>query len=162
MADVSAASLDVCNTSINYSRLIIVLVGYPGSGKTTFATKLMENLNSQGQSAGIVNGDLCKTEKKVLAETTKLLNVVNVVIVDATNVTLERRRSSIDLGQQAGVPVGVVWLTTSIQICMERVKQRVLEGGRHVPNVAFYTLRKKFIEPSLEEGFCFVHTIDDV
>jgi hypothetical protein len=41
----------------------------------------------------------------------------------------------------------------TIDVAMENAKRREAEGGNHVPRIAMYTFRKRFQEPTLEEGF---------
>ena len=51
----------------------------------------------------------------------------------------------------------MIWLQTPIDIAMEQNKQRAYEGIKEkVPDIVFYVYRKKFEEPTEDEGFTII------
>jgi bifunctional polynucleotide phosphatase/kinase len=123
---------------------VVIMVGYPGSGKSTYAKKLEE------ESAGIyyrVDGDQHKTPIAMVRDART--NAGNrSVIFDSTGGTRSRRAAFIQYAQGRGIPVRIVWITTPLEVSMERNKQRHVP----VPAIAFYTFRSRFEEPTSEEG----------
>lgn len=73
------------------------------------------------------------------------------VVIDNTSVTAEIRKPLIDLGHQFGADVIAYHFATTIKECIARNAQRT--GRAKVPNVAIYTMAKKFQEPTIAEGF---------
>lgn len=135
---------------MNKERLhVIVLVGLPGCGKTTWAKTYYSQFLH-------VDGDSLKTSAKVSKAVREGLQQNRNVIVDATNVTLQRRADIIEVGKQFNaLCYAVVFRLTSAQ-CMERAKKRELEGGPHIPTVAFNTINARYVDPQLSEGFVYI------
>ena len=128
---------------------IIIMVGYPGAGKSTYI-----NNNYNANDVNIVDGDTMKTSAKVITQI-KIFTIGEnkPIIIDATNLSLTRRSPIIKLATKLKIPVKCIWLSLDMKDCMDRAKQRHAEGGKDVPPVAFYTMKKTYIEPSEEEGF---------
>ena len=123
---------------------VVIMVGYPGSGKSTYAKKLEE------ESAGTyyrVDGDQHKTPIAMVRDART--NAGNrSVIFDSTGGTLSRRAIFRKYAQERGDPVRIVWVTTPLEVSLERNNQRPVP----VPAIAFYTFRSRFEEPTSEEG----------
>jgi bifunctional polynucleotide phosphatase/kinase len=129
------------------SKEVIIMVGYQGSGKSTIA----HDLQKKGDYK-IISGDVCKTIAKTISEAKKYVNTSS-IIFDATNGTKERREILIEFAQRHDLPIRCLWLNVSIDEAIDRVKQREMNGGCHVPKIALYTFRKRFEEPNEDEGF---------
>lgn len=128
-------------------KTVIILMGLPGCGKSTWAQTYFS-----GQT--IINGDLLATNERVQAACQTYMIQSKFIIVDATNLVLERRAPLIALAKQYGYyVVGVYWKSMDSKICIERIAQRVANGGNKVSRVAVYALNKKKVEPVIEEGF---------
>jgi len=126
-------------------REVIIMVGYPGSGKTTIAKNLFEN---NGYIR--IDGDSLKTPAKMIKEADKYISN-NSIIFDATNGTKEKRAFFINYAENKGLPVRCIWNTTSIDKAMEQNKERAKKGGPNIPKIAFYVYRKNFQEPTNDE-----------
>jgi bifunctional polynucleotide phosphatase/kinase len=124
---------------------IIIMIGYPGSGKSTIAKNLFEN---KGYIR--IDGDTFKTPAKMLKEADKHISK-NSIIFDATNGTKEKRAYFINYAKNKGLSVRCVWITTSIDKAIEQNKERAKNGGPNIPKIAFYVYRKNFQEPSSDE-----------
>lgn len=135
---------------------VFILIGYPASGKSTFARQSTTNSNG---SIIILDGDSLKTSQKVVSELKKNLDAGRSVIVDACNNSVERRNAIIVECHARGIPVYAFYFQVTMEECMQRAKQREDQGGPHISKIAFYTMRKKFILPDMSEGFSGIQVI---
>jgi bifunctional polynucleotide phosphatase/kinase len=126
---------------------VVIMVGYPGSGKSTIAKSL----------AGyhVVNGDVHKTVKAMISDAEKHVGQSSIVF-DSTAGTKAKRAEYVKFAQNHALPVRTIWVKTSIDESMERNKQRALKGETKIPVIAFYMYRKNFEEPDESEGFSLV------
>jgi bifunctional polynucleotide phosphatase/kinase len=125
---------------------VVIMMGYPASGKSTIA---------KGLGYYIVEGDKLKTVSAMIKDAKKHISEESVVF-DSTAATIEKRAEFVKFAKELSLPVRVFWVQTPIDVSMERNKQRALEGGPKIPDIAFYMYRKKFEEPSEDEGFKLV------
>src|ERR1035438_9533208 len=106
-------------------RNIVIVMGYPGSGKTTVSQPLLDqgyrrlNRDTEG---GTLDGLLPKLE-------TILRDSQDSVVLDNTYVTAKSRAGVIALGLKYGVPVVVYAMGTSIEDTQVNVCTRMKEGG---------------------------------
>lgn len=123
---------------------VVIMIGYPGSGKSTIAKELEKHNYIR------IDGDTLKTGPKMVKEAEKHVNQKS-IIFDATNGTQERRKMYIDFAKKHDLPVRCFWKTTSIEQAMEQNRERQKEGGPKIPDIVYYTYRKKFEEPTEDE-----------
>jgi bifunctional polynucleotide phosphatase/kinase len=141
------------STSLPDHREIVLMVGYPGSGKSTYAQKTF----GDNEDYIIIHGDDHKTEaalKKALKKT--LTDSPNKsVVLDATHSGKKKRKVFIDIAKEFKIPVRAIHITTSIEESMHRNLQR----EKHVPKIALYMYRKHHEVPDADEGLYKVDTI---
>jgi len=128
---------------------VIILMGLPASGKTTWA-----QTNYPGYAR--LDGDSLKTNDKVCEALDIMLAKGYNCIVDATNGTLVRRHALIQICRKHDVYIFGVQFTLPVNQCIARAKARTDAGGPKVSRVAIYTVNKNFTAPSMLEGFHYL------
>ena len=124
---------------------VLVLVGFPASGKSTFAKALGYHH---------VNGDEFKTPAAMRkdADHHVATHSTHSIVFDCTGGTKKKRGEFIGFARKHGLPARIAVFPTTIERAMEQNKQRALEGGAKVPDVAFYMFRKHYETPTEDEG----------
>ncbi|RHZ79520.1 hypothetical protein Glove_144g13 [Diversispora epigaea] len=131
---------------------IIIFVGYPASGKTTFANKWLI-----GNGYVYVNQDTLKTKAKCIKTCEEALKQSKPVVIDNTNPGVENRKTYIDLAKKYDVPIRCFWFQASEALSKHNNMYRAFgsTGLKRplLPEVSFHYYRSRFIEPKIEEGF---------
>lgn len=145
---------------------VFMMVGVPGSGKSTIANKLSEitgakvlssdeyrqrllgDMNNQNNN-GMIFDALFTDAKNYLISNTN-------IILDMCNVTEKDRRNS--LTRLAGIydKFIAVELTTSMSDCIYRNNQR----ERVVPETVIHSMKYRYVSPKCDEGFTKVIQVD--
>jgi bifunctional polynucleotide phosphatase/kinase len=126
---------------------VVILVGYPASGKSTLARTAFEAANYH-----ITTGDRLKTTAAMIKDAEAHIGTQSVVF-DSTAGTTEKRLAFVQFANKHRLPVRALWLDVPIGVAMERNKQRATTGAHMIPDVAFYVYRKKFQAPDESEGY---------
>lgn len=124
---------------------VVIMVGYPASGKSTIS----KDLESEGYYR--VEGDLHKSVPAMIKDAEK--HIDKSIVFDSTAGSKVKRAEFVKFAQKHDLPVRVFWMQTSIDVSIERNKQRALAGGPKIPIIGFYLYRKHFEEPTEDEGF---------
>lgn len=141
-------------TQTNAKNQLVVMCGYPASGKTTKANQALKHLCNPV----IISGDELKTENKILKATNQALIEGKSPIVDAANLTVDKRAVFIEMAARFGVQCVCIFCSASMEESMRRAKHRHDQGGVKIPRVAYYTMRKKYTPPSQLERFANIYT----
>jgi len=139
---------------------IILLVGFPGSGKSTFAKT---HLLPKGYAH--INRDTLKTAGACMNAAKSSLKDGKSVVVDNTNPSREARADYVNIAKDFGIPIRCYHMETSIELAkhLNMVRELLTDGdSKHVPKIGYNMFKKNFKEPSLDEGFSEIKKINFV
>lgn len=141
---------------------IVLLVGLPGSGKSTYLEKLgVRGLSSDNIRQLLADDETDQTIHVRVFETLRYLLGQRLAIgrpvtyIDATNLTPEERRPYVGIGRAWGCEVEAVFFDLPLEVCRERNSRRV----RVVPVEALVKMAAKLVPPTVGEGFARVSVI---
>ena len=130
---------------------VVLFVGYPASGKTTFFKKLLER-----KGYCHVNRDTLGSWQKCVSKCTEFLKTGRCVAVDNTNPDKDSRARYVQVAKRFSVPVRCFQFMTSIEHARHNNRFRELisiDKLVRVNDMVFNMYKSKFVEPSLDEGF---------
>ncbi|KER21280.1 hypothetical protein T265_10361 [Opisthorchis viverrini] len=129
---------------------IILMVGYPASGKSYFCQKTLAPLGYT-----VVSRDVLGTWQKCVKACEEAVARRTPVAVDNTNMDRESRARYIKIAQAAGIPIRCFIMQTELEHALHNEKFRVLTDNKHAPigSMVFNMLKSKQQPPKIEEGF---------
>jgi predicted kinase len=141
---------------------IVVLVGLPGSGKSTY----LERIGAAGLSSDAVRKLLADDEgdqtiHAYVFQTIRYLLEQRLAIgrpvtyIDATSLTREERAPYLAIGRAHGCQVEAVFFDVPLEVCLDRNARR----HRVVPSDVLAKMAAKLAPPSVEEGFSRVTVV---
>jgi predicted kinase len=133
---------------------LAILVGLPGSGKTSFArARLADHVH--------VSKDLMRStarrDARQLALVEEALAAGRSVVVDNVNPRASDRAPLIAAARARSAAVVAYVLDTDVQECLRRNRAR--SGTARVPDVAIFVNRKRLERPTPAEGFDAVYRV---
>ncbi|XP_072126106.1 bifunctional polynucleotide phosphatase/kinase isoform X1 [Mobula birostris] len=138
---------------------LIVAVGFPGSGKSTF---IRDFLVTEGYV--YANRDTLGSWQKCVSVCEAALGSGKRAVVDNTNLDLESRSRYTECARKAGVPCRCFLFTTSFEQSKHNIRFREMTytGDGHAPvnEVVMNSSRKRYVEPTLSEGFSTILRIN--
>lgn len=140
---------------------LIMLIGVPGSGKTTFARKMSSELGYKIISSDVIRQTFPGIEENKVFPTVykmcieELKNNRN-VILDATNITPKVRKRAWDALDSYEVKYEKVayYFDTPQDICVSRVEKRNLDKNElYLPVDVIVSYYQNIVKPTCDEGF---------
>lgn len=141
---------------------LIITVGLPGSGKSTYLARLGVNAISSDEVRRLIADD--PHDQSMNA---RIFSVIRYLIrqriaaerpvtyVDATHLTPWERKPYIKIAQRYGCMLEALFFDVPIDICLARNQAR----ERMVPEAAIRKMAQQMIPPSQEEGFAEITRI---
>ena len=135
---------------------IVVLVGLPGSGKSTFLERSgLPAISSDAVRGWLADDPADQTIHRRVFQTIRYLLNQRISIgrpvtyVDATHLTVRERRPYLRLGGLRDCDVEALWLDVPLEVCLERNRNR----SRVVPEAAMRDMARRMVAPTVEDGF---------
>jgi len=131
---------------------IIIMVGYPASGKSTIAKEICKN-----DKYIHIEGDIYKTSPKMIKASLPYILESKSIVFDATNSSIKKRLTYINLAKKNNMDVRCVYMSTSLDISLKN--NRLREEDSQIPKIAYSVYNKHFETPTMEEDFKFLNIV---
>jgi AAA domain len=128
---------------------LVILVGLPGAGKSTFYRQRF------AASHAHVSRDVLRRTGQNERRQTELLAAAlrarRSVVVDNTNVSVKDRAALVALGRAQGARITVYLFECTARECVARNAGR--EGAARIPPIGIFAAQKRLVRPDYAEGF---------
>ena len=150
------------NDTSSETQRIVVLVGLPGSGKSTYLERLgVTPLSSDGIRQLLADDATDQTIHARVFQSLRYLLRQRLAIgrpatyIDATHLTPAERAPYIRMAARHHAIVEALYFDVPLDVCLERNRGR----SRVVPEEAVRAMAAKLVPPSVEEGFSRVTVV---
>ncbi|MGB6943776.1 MAG: AAA family ATPase [Bryobacteraceae bacterium] len=141
---------------------LIITVGLPGSGKSTYLARLGVNAISSDEVRRLIADD--PHDQSMNARVFSVIRYLirqriaalrPVTYVDATHLTAWERKPYVKMAQRYGCTLEALFFDVPVETCLARNQAR----ERVVPEGAIRKMAQQMIPPSEEEGFAEITRI---
>ena len=146
-----------------------ILIGIPGSGKSTFAQGIINSSRGRARLVSldncrkIVNGD--SSDQSNFPEVLEhfcmrlesLMGVNFDIVVDNTNTRVKDRKNLCSILKDKGYEVHAIWLDCSVEQAMSNQSRRERFVPQEVVERMFHRLQQN--KPNLEEGYDYLYKV---
>lgn len=141
----------------SFFKEIIIMVGYPASGKSTIANSIASTYNYV-----IANQDTLKTKSNCLKFVRQNLSANKSVVVDNTNRDKKTRNEWISLAKKYNYKVRCILITIKKDLAMHNNVYRNLTEQKYISKIVYNTYNSQYEEPTLDEGFDSIIYVDKI
>lgn len=142
-----AITFDISQINLSDNPEIIIMMGYPGSGKTTVANEICSRNNYIH-----IKGDEYKSNmNKMIKASLEYINDKKSIVFDATNSSIKKRNLYVQLAKKHNYNVQCIHLSSPLDISYKR--NLVRQDKKIVPKIAYSVYKKHYQAPNDEEGY---------
>ena len=138
--------INIPSIPLSDEKQIIIMMGYPGSGKSTIAKNICKN-----NSFICIEGDIYKTSTKMIKASLEHISQNKSIVFDATNSSSKKRKEYVEVGKKYNYKVVCIHVSTPLEIAYKQNKLRNYE--KYVPKIAYSVYSKNYDNPDENEGF---------
>jgi bifunctional polynucleotide phosphatase/kinase len=142
-------AVDIPAVNLSDSKQVVIMVGYPGSGKSSVAKHICANENFV-----LIQGDVYKTSAKMIKAALPSVTDGKSIIFDATNSSTKKRSEYIEFAKKHDYVVVCIHVSTPMDEAYKRNKLR--DEDKQVPKIAYSVYTKYYEAPTVEEGFMLI------
>lgn len=160
------------------AKMCYMMVGLPGSGKSTASEQLLKEMNDltvlstdeyiekYAKEIGKTYNDVYrevgdKAQKWMNQQIRELIKQEKTFMWDQTNVYASARVKKINMLKQNGYEVTAIVVEISEEELSKRIKKRTSEGGKKIPYSVLGEMKKNYVRPEYTEGFKEIYIIGD-
>jgi len=150
------------NATSSRRQRIVVLVGLPGSGKSTYleqrgvtalSSDAIRQLLADDATDQTIHGRVFSTLRYLVRQRLAIGRAAT--YVDATHLTPAERRPYVKIAQKYGCAIEALFFDVPLEVCLKRNRIR----PRVVPDDAMRAMAAKLVPPSVAEGFSRVTVV---